>query len=63
MTTWCNKITFGNDGTAVGSTKIQAKSATMYHVNKIVILTGSAKPNRPVDREQIEQGWKIVMKK
>lgn len=48
MTTWCNKITLGNDGTAEGSIKIQAKSASIYQVNKIVTLTGSAYPNRPI---------------
>ena len=54
MTTWWNKITLGNDGTAVGSMRIQAKSARIYHVNKIVTLTGSAYPNRPVDNEEVE---------
>jgi hypothetical protein len=34
--------------------RIQAKSARIYQVNKIVTLTGSAYPNKPVDSEEIK---------
>jgi len=51
VTKWCRRMTFGIDGTAVGSIRIQAKSATIYHVNRMVTLTGSTQVSNPTRKE------------